>query len=94
MSPTENRETLTTGEGKRLKVTTELDAGRMKAREAAGMLGLSIRQVRRLMAADGQEGAAGLAHGNRGRPSAQRLSDHVRGQIIEVARGRSVVGLI
>jgi len=74
-------------EQKRLKVMTELDAGRVKAREAAAVLGLSIRQVRRLVAAYRKEGAAGLAHGNRGRPSVHRLSDQVRDQMIELARG-------
>jgi hypothetical protein len=38
-------------EQKRLKVITELDAGRMKGRDAAVVLGLSLKQVRRLVAA-------------------------------------------
>jgi transposase len=81
------RVTLTVKEQKRLKVIIELDAGRMKAREAAEMLDLSVRQVRRLVAAYRKEGAAALAHGNRGRRSVHRISEEVRDRILELARG-------
>ena len=87
MSPMRKRVTLTVKEQKRLKVIIELDAGRMKAREAAEMLGLSVRQVRRLVAAYRKEGAASLAHGNRGRRSVHRISEEVRDRILELARG-------
>ena len=40
--------TLTVRE-KRLKVITEMDAGRMRGREAAEVLGLSLRRVTRLI---------------------------------------------
>ena len=48
-------------EQKRLVVVLEVEAGRMIGREAAEVLGLSLRQVRRLIAAYQREGAAGLA---------------------------------
>jgi transposase len=84
----DRRVTLTVKEQKRLKVITEMEAGRMKGREAAEMLGLSLRQVRRLTAAYRKEGAAGLAHGNRGRPSPHRTPEEVREHILKLARER------
>jgi transposase len=87
MSPMRKRVTLTVEEQKRLKVIMEVDAGRMKAREAAEMLGLSLRHVRRLVAAYRKEGAASFAHGNRGRRSVHRISEEVRDRILELARG-------
>ena len=51
----------------RLQVLNEVEGGRLKVRGGAEVMGLSERQVRRLRAAYRVEGAAGLAHGNRGR---------------------------
>lgn len=82
----DRRVTLTVKEQKRLKVITEMEAGRMTGREGAEMLGLSLRQVRRLIAVYRKEGAAGLAHGNRGRPSPRRTPEEVRGYILKLAR--------
>ena len=81
------RVTLTVEEQKRLVVIIELDAGRMKGQEAAVVLGLSVRQVRRHIAAYRKEGAAALAHGNRGRRSHRRIPVETREQILELARG-------
>jgi len=82
----DRRVTLTVKEQKRLKVITEMEAERMRGHEAAEMLGLSLRQVRRLLAVYRKEGAAGLAHGNRGRPSPRRTPEEVRGYILKLAR--------
>ena len=60
--------TLTQKEQKRLRVISEVQAGRRSVAEAAELLSLSERQVRRLRADLEQQGAAALAHGNRGRP--------------------------
>ncbi|HIE57619.1 MAG TPA: ISNCY family transposase [Anaerolineales bacterium] len=73
-------------EQKRLMVLNEVEAGRLKGREAAAVLGLSLRQVRRLLAAYRERGAAGLAHGNRGRISSRRLPEATRERIVELAR--------
>jgi transposase len=82
----DRRVTLTVREQKRLKLITEADAGRMTGREAAEMAGLSLRQVRRLVAAYRKEGAAGLAHGNRGRTPHNKTPDDVRRRILKLAR--------
>lgn len=51
------------------------------------VLGLSVRQVRRIIAAYRKEGAAALAHGNRGRLSHRRTPAETRDRILELARG-------
>lgn len=62
----EERLTLNKKEQKRLGVLNELEKGKMVMREAAEVLGVSERHVWRLLAVYRKEGAAGLAHGNRG----------------------------
>ncbi|HUY09855.1 MAG TPA: helix-turn-helix domain-containing protein, partial [Candidatus Dormibacteraeota bacterium] len=61
------RVTLSAGEQRRVMVLNHLEKGAVILGEAAGLLGISERQVKRLRAAYRQEGAAGLVHGNRGR---------------------------
>jgi hypothetical protein len=60
-------------EQRRLLVLNHLEAGALVNAEAAELLGVSIRQVRRLRAAYRERGAAALAHGNRGRRPAHAL---------------------
>ncbi len=54
--------------------------------DAARLVGLSVRQLRRLRRAYRRRGAAALAHGNRGHPSPRRLSGTLRRRIIRLAR--------
>ena len=60
-------------------------AGILTTSEATMLLGCSERTAWRLRAAMLRDGAAGLAHGNRGRPSARRLADEVADRIILLA---------
>ncbi len=76
---------LNTQEQKRVMVLNRLLVGQLTAAEAAVLLSLSERQVRRLLAAYQQEGAAALAHGNRGRKPVQAISEEMRRQVIELA---------
>ena len=78
--------TLNIKEQKRLKVLNEVNAGNMTGQQAADLLGLSLRHVRRLMARYRQQGAAALAHGNRGRASPRRVPEAVRGKVVELAK--------
>jgi transposase len=87
MSVMEERLTLTTKELKRLQVLEWIEAEQMTVVEAAEMLGISERQCWRLLARYRAEGAAGLVHGNRGRPSPQRLAEPVRAQVLTLAEG-------
>ncbi|PIU56610.1 MAG: integrase, partial [Chloroflexi bacterium CG07_land_8_20_14_0_80_45_17] len=61
------RVTLNKKEQKRLMVLNQIERGVMTAREAAEVLGLSLRHIRRILAAYRKEGAQALAHGNWGR---------------------------
>ena len=76
---------LTVKEQKRLKVLVELEAGRLAGQEAAEVLGISERQVWRVVAAFRKEGAAGLAHGNRGREPVNKLGSATRERILWLA---------
>jgi transposase len=78
--------TLTVRDQKRLKLIAEVDAGRLTAREAAELVGLSLRQTRRLIAGYRQDGVAGLIHKNRGRPSPRKLSAEVQEEILRLIR--------
>jgi transposase len=62
--------------------------GQWQLEEAARLLGISIRHARRLLRTYERDGPAGLVHGNRGRRSARRLSDDVRGQVVSLARDK------
>jgi len=77
--------TLNAKEQKRLMVLNRIGEGRLGAGRASEVLGLSVRQVRRLLARYREEGAAALAHGNRGRWPYNRQSDEVRARVAELA---------
>jgi transposase len=79
--------TLSKREQQRLVVMNGVLGGQCTVAEAAGVLGLSVRQVRRIMAAYRQEGAAALAHGNRGSIPANAVTTAVRQRVVELARG-------
>ena len=50
------------------------------------MLGLSVRQVRRLRRAVERRGAAGVVHGNHGARAEHRVTEEVRTRIVELRR--------
>ena len=77
--------TLNNREQKRLFVLNRVGSGLSTAKEAAELLGLSIRQVRRMLAAYRREGAAALAHGNRGHKPIHAVDLQVRRKVIELA---------
>jgi transposase len=82
------RLTLSVREQKRIRVMNEVEKKVMRVREAAEVLGISERQGWRILAAYREEGAAGIAHGNRGRTPVHVLGEGVREQVVELARGR------
>jgi hypothetical protein len=84
--------TLNAKEQKRLMVLNRVGEGWVGAGMAAGVLGLSVRQTRRLLACYRKEGAAALAHGNRGRSPYNKLGDAVRTRVVELA-GSTYAGL-
>jgi transposase len=62
--------------------------GRVTNREAAGALGLSLRQFRRVRARYRAAGVEGIIHGNRGRPSPRRLPEEMAARITELLAGK------
>ncbi len=80
------RVTLNKKEQKRLMVLNQIVAGKIKSKEAAEISGLSLRHIRRLLAAYRMEGAAALAHGNRGRKPHHTLDSELRDKIIELGQ--------
>ena len=78
--------TLNTQEQKRAMVLNRIQAGQLSGAEAAEVLDLSARHVRRILAAYEKEGPAALAHGNRGHKPAHSISAAVRAQVVDLAR--------
>lgn len=76
---------MTTKEQQRIEVVTRWLAGILTTSEATLVLGCSERTAWRLRAAMLRDGAAGLAHGNRGRPSTRRLPEAIAGRIVLLA---------
>ena len=77
---------LSAKEQQRSEVVSRWLAGILTTGEAIFLLDCSERTAWRLRAAMVRDGAAGLAHGNRGRPSPRRLAGPVRERIVELAR--------
>lgn len=73
-------------EQKRLMVLNQVVMGKIVGREAAEVLGLSLRHVRRLLAAYRKEGVQALAHSNRGRKPKHALDKGLRKQVLELAQ--------
>jgi transposase len=82
----QERLTLSAKEQTRLVVLNEVEAGRMKARDAAEVMKLSRRHVRRLRAAYRARGAESLAHGNRGRRPHNALDAETTARVVALAK--------
>ena len=78
--------TLNRKEQKRLMVLNQMETGKMAGKSAAEVLGISLRHVRRILAAYRKEGAAALAHGNRERKPPHTLDAGVRKLVLELAQ--------
>ena len=79
--------TLTQREQTRLQVLNLAD--HMTTEQAATLMGVSARHTRRILAAYSKEGAAALAHGNRGRRPANATSDPLATDVVVLARTRT-----
>src|ERR1700686_2184244 len=85
--------TLSQKELQRVSVISACIKGDMACARAAGLLALSVRQVKRLKNRMREDGEAALAHANRGRPSHRRLPDAMRRRIVQLARGPQLTAL-
>ena len=77
--------TLNKKEQKRVFVLNQVAQGKMRG-GAAAVLAVSLRHVRRLLAAYRKEGAPALAHGNRARKPAKTVDGALRKEVIELAK--------
>ena len=80
--------TLTQKEQARLHVLNGILEGQISVDEAAEVLGVSERHVWRILAEYRKEGAAALAHGNRGRRANNSIPEEARTQVVALARTR------
>ena len=76
---------LNTKESRRVYVMEQVMQGKITVRQAAEVLGLSERQIKRLKAGIKQEGLVALAHGNRGRKPKHAVPDDVKARITKLA---------
>lgn len=72
----------------RLEVMQKLEEKRMRQKQAARILGLSVRQVKRLLRAYRDHGAYGLVSKRRGRPSNNRLPEETTRQALSLLKGK------
>ena len=82
------RLTLNKREQGRLQVLNDVLERLLRVREAAPLMGVSERHAWRLLAAYRKEGAAALAHGNRGRRPVHAVPLVLKAQVLELAQGR------
>ncbi|MCX6010900.1 MAG: ISNCY family transposase [Chloroflexi bacterium] len=80
--------TLNTREQNRLQTLNGVLERHWPMREAAKVMGVSERQGWRILAAYRKEGAAALAHGNRGCTPANATPLVIRQQVVAMAKGR------
>ena len=72
----------------RLQVMTQLGEKRITQRIAAGQLGISTRQVKRLWRKYQEQGADGLINKSRGKPSHNRLTVEVKQRVLDLILDR------
>ena len=74
------------GELKRLHVIQKVLEGMIKQVEAAEILSLSGRQIRRIVKRIRSEGSRGVIHRSRGKPSNRRTFDKIKDRVIHLYR--------
>jgi predicted ArsR family transcriptional regulator len=72
----------------RFKVLQDVREHRLRQVDAADILNISPRQVRRLLSQLNQHGSSSLAHGARGRPSNRRYLDAFRAEVLNIIRSQ------
>ena len=78
--------TLNERDQRRVRTLNRVLEGTVTAVDAAEQLGLSERQVRRILAAYRKEGAAAIPHHNRGRPPKHALAAVIRQRVVALSR--------
>ena len=94
MSPKEREQkvekllTMSTKEINKLEVMQRLTRKELRQKEAAEMLGISIRQIKRILRTYRQEGAQGIVSKRRGRESNNRLRKEVKQKVLDLLMGK------
>jgi transposase len=77
---------MSTKELNRLEVMQRLSRKQMSQKEAGTILGLSVRQIKRLLKAYRKQGGAGLVSKHRGRKGNNRLSEEVKKRALNMLK--------
>jgi transposase len=80
--------TLNAKEQKRLMVLNQVERSKISRGQAIGLLDISLRHLKRLLAVYREEGAAALAHGNRGKRPPNALDEGIKKRVVELAQGK------
>ena len=83
--------TMSVKEINRVSIMKKLIKKELKQKQAAAIMGLSVRQVRRLKKRYQQEGPSGLIHKRRGSKSNRRIPSDEVNRIIEIVK-KKVLG--
>jgi transposase len=82
--------TLNPKEQNRLMVLNRVETGKITGYQAAELMKVSLRHLKRLLAVYRKDGAAALAHGNRGRKPPNTLGKEIKKQVLELAQKKYV----
>src|SRR3990172_7524764 len=85
---TEDTIRMSSREVKRWQIIQGVLEGRVRQRQAAMVLGVSPRQIRRLVRRVRADGVAGLCHGSRGKPSNRRIAPRRKARVLKLFQTR------
>jgi len=77
---------MSSDELRRVEILARVKCGDLKLVDAAEILGVSYRQTKRLWKRYGEDGAAGLKHGNAGRASNRAKPEAFRKKVLRLIR--------
>ena len=80
--------TMSAKELSRIEIIQKLSEKRLTQTEAGEILGLSVRQVKRLLKAYRQTGANGLISKRRGKPSPNQIKAEVKQKVLDLLKGK------
>ena len=80
--------TMSSKEISRLEVMQKLDEKRLSQKEASTILGVSVRQIKRLLKSYREKGAKGLVSKHRGRKGNNRLNEKVLKKALDLLNGK------
>ncbi|MDC5706390.1 helix-turn-helix domain-containing protein [Vibrio europaeus] len=72
----------------RFAIIQDVLNNKLKRRDATPILGLSYRHLSRMLKAFKELGVQSLAHGNRGKPSSNRISDDIKLHVLRLITER------